>query len=333
MDTVYLDQIQKQHMGAAIALGNFDGVHVGHQEILRACIRYAKEHGLKSAAMLFDPHPSAFFKSGDFKPLMTLEQKIAKLKTLGIDFVIINKFDKEFSTISAESFIEDILVKKLEVNYLTTGYNFHFGHKRLGDVNLLSNEAKRLGFHYQKIDQVTLDYMSVSSSKIRELLSQGRISTASAMLGKNILISGKVIEGQKMAGKALGVPTANIALNTDICLPLFGVYVVRASVSPEKSGIQSFESLDSHLRGNDTYYGIANIGIKPTFNTSTPLLEVNIFDFDKDIYDKRLDVELLVFMRPERKFSSIDDLKWHINFDIRSAKYAVKNLDRWYRGV
>jgi riboflavin kinase / FMN adenylyltransferase len=315
MNFVYLDQIQKQHISAAIALGNFDGVHVGHQEILRACIRYAKEHGLKSAAMIFDPHPSAFFKNGDFKPLMTLEKKIKRLKSLGIDFVIINKFDSEFSKISAESFIEDILVKKLEVKYLTTGYNFHFGHKRLGDVNLLSKEAKRLGFHYQKIDQVTLDYMNVSSSKIRALLSQGRISTASAMLGANVTISGKVIAGQKMAGKVLSTPTANIALNTYVCLPLFGVYVVRV-----------------HVDGT-SYYGIANIGIKPTFNTSTPLLEVNIFDFDKDIYDRTLDVELLVFMRPERKFSSIDDLKWHINFDIKSAKYAVKNLDKWYRGV
>ena len=315
MDTVYLDQIQKQHMGAAIALGNFDGVHVGHQEILRACIRYAKEHGIKSAAMIFDPHPSAFFKGGDFKPLMTIEQKITRLKSLGIDFVIINKFDSDFSKISPESFIEDILVKKLGARYLTTGYNFHFGHKRLGDVTLLSKEAKKFGFHYQKIDQVTLDYMNVSSSKIRELLSQGRISTASAMLGKNFVISGKVIAGQKMAGKVLGTPTANISLNTDVCLALFGVYVVRLYVD------------------GSSYYGIANIGIKPTFNTTTPLLEVNIFDFDKDIYDKTLDVELLVFMRPERKFNSIDDLKWHINFDIRSAKYAVKNLDRWYRGV
>ncbi len=315
MDKVFLDQIQKKHMGAAIALGNFDGVHVGHQEILRACVRYAKEHGVKSAAMIFDPHPSAFFKGGDFKPLMTLEQKIARLKSLGIDFVIINKFDSEFSKISAESFIEDILVKRLGVKYLTTGYNFHFGHKRLGDVNLLSKEAKKFNFHYQKIDQVTLDYMNVSSSKIRELFSQGRISTASAMLGANVTITGKVIAGQKMAGKILGVPTANIALNTEVCLPLFGVYVVRVHVD------------------SSSYYGIANIGIKPTFNTTTPLLEVNIFDFDKDIYDKTLDVELLVFMRPERKFSSIDDLKWHINFDIRSAKYAVKNLDRWYRGV
>ncbi len=315
MDTVYLDQIQKQHMGAAIALGNFDGVHVGHQEILRACIRYAKEHGLKSAAMIFDPHPSAFFKGSDFKPLMMLEQKIMRLKGLGIDFIIINNFDSDFSKISAQDFIGDILVKKLGLKYLTTGYNFHFGHKRLGDVNLLSNEAKKFGFHYQKIDQVTLDYMSVSSSKIRELLSQGRVSTASAMLGTNVRISGKVTTGQKMAGNVLGTPTANIALNTDICLPLFGVYVVRA-----------------HVDGS-SYYGIANVGIKPTFDNKTPLLEVHIFDFNSDLYGKELDVELLVFMRPERKFATIEDLKWQINFDAKSAKYAVKNLDKWYRPI
>jgi len=315
VEAVYLEQIKSQHLGAAIALGNFDGVHVGHQEILRACIRYANEHGLKSAAMIFDPHPSAFFKGDEFKPLMTLEQKIAKLKSLGVDFVIINKFDQDFSKISAQDFIEDILVKKLGVKYLTTGYNFHFGHKRLGDVALLSKEAKKLGFHYQKIDQVTLDYMNVSSSKIRELLAQGRISTASAMLGNNVIISGKVIEGKKLAGEILKTPTANIALNTEVCLPLFGVYAIRV-----------------HLNGS-SYYGIANIGIKPTFDNKTPLLEVHIFDFNSDLYGDKLDVELLIFMRPERKFATIEDLKWQINFDIKSAKYALKNLDKWYRPI
>lgn len=315
MDTVFLDQIQEKHKGAAIALGNFDGVHIGHQEIIKACIKYAKEHNLKSAAMIFDPHPSAFFKAANFKPLMTLEQKIARLKKLGIDFIIVNKFDEEFSKISAESFIEGILVAKLGAKYLATGYNFFFGHKRQGDVALLASKAKKCGFHYQKIDQVTLDYMNVSSSKIRELLGQGRVTTSAAMLGYPVKITGKVVEGQKMAGSVLGVPTANIVLNTDICLPLFGVYIVRVTIE-----------------GNQ-FHGIANIGIKPTFNSTIPLLEVNIFDFEKDIYGKILDVELLVFMRPERKFSSIDDLKWNIHFDIRSAKYAVKNLDKWYRGV
>ncbi len=292
----------------AVALGNFDGVHIAHQEIIKTCVNYAKNEDIKSAVMTFDPHPRKVMRpSLQHKNLTTIEQRIELFKSLGVDLVFLIDFTTEFANISANDFITKILVDNLRVKHIATGYNFLFGRNREGTPELLSKYAKDYNFSYNLINKINYNYHDVSSSNIKEMLGLGAMGIVNRMLGRKYTISGKVIKGNKRA-RELGVPTANIRLEENLIYPLYGVYLVMVK----------FDNKEMH--------GIANIGVRPTFSETNPVLEVHIFNFNGDIYDKDLEVSFLHFIRPERKFGNIDDLKLQIASDVQGAKYALKNL-------
>lgn len=307
-----ITKVTKEFHNAVVALGNFDGVHIGHQEIIKAVIARAKQNKCPAGLITFYPHPASVLnKSKDFRYLLTLEEKLDKLQNFGLDFCVVINFTEDFAKISAKDFIFDYLCDKLHVSHILTGSNFRFGHKREGDAPMLAEYAKRLGYKYQVIDKVDYNHMEASSSAIKELLIMGRLGRANSMLGAPYAITGMVEKGSGKAKEVLATPTANIKLPNDKIQPIFGVYMVRV------------------IMGDQIKFGVANIGIKPTFGDNYPGLEVNIFDHTEDIYGHKLTIELLRFIRPELKFSSVELLKYHIDMDIISAKYLIRSLDTW----
>ncbi|RIA75955.1 riboflavin kinase/FMN adenylyltransferase [Anaeroplasma bactoclasticum] len=262
------------------AVGNFDGVHLGHQML----INEAKNHSLKSAVLTFYPHPSVFLKKIKNYPLLTpmnIKQDI--IESLGVDYLIIFEFNDEIAKYSKDEFID--IMKRLNIKSVVCGYDFTFGYKALGNVSDLKNN-----FMVYVIPKYVLDDVRVSSSYIRELLSYGNIYDAKRFLGRDYTIRGRVIYGS-MQGRLIGFPTANV-FHDGYFLPRNGVYFV------------------SVLYKNKKYYGMCNIGHNPTFNFQTELrVEVHIFDMDLDIYDEVIDVSFLKEIRDEKKFQSIDELK------------------------
>lgn len=307
MSQVSLNDVNDLHKNCAVALGNFDGVHIAHQDIIKNVVSYATQNSLPACALIFDPHPSQFFRVPNFKLLTSINDRIDKLKQLGIDHVITCNFDENFSKISAQDFIEKILIDQLSAKFIGSGYNFKFGFKRQGDHTLLSKYSKSGAFKYYKSNQITYDFMEVSSSKIRSLLQKGRISLAANMLGERFSISETVVHGQKIAKEKLGFPTANFLLKNDFLLPLHGVYIVKATI----------DSKDQ--------LGIANLGTKPTVDSGVVTLEVHFLDLEQDLYGRKIKIEFLDFIRPERKYLSLEDLKYHIAIDVKAANYVINN--------
>lgn len=307
-----IDKVTSEFHNGVIAVGNFDGMHLGHQEIVKVAIAKARQNNCRAGLITFYPHPvSVLKKVKDFHYLLTVDEKISKLKSAGLDFCVVINFTEDFAQLSAQDFIMDYLYNKLHAFHVVTGSNFRFGHKREGDAQMLAKYAARLNYTYQVIDKVDYDHMETSSSAIKVLLTTGRIERANAMLGLPFTISGIVERGSGRAKELLATPTANIQLPSAKILPVFGVYMVRV------------------ITGNQIKFGVANIGIKPTLGESQPVLEVHIFDHAEDIYGRNLTVEFLSFIRPEQKFSSVELLKYHIGMDIISAKYLIRNLNTW----
>ncbi|AIF81879.1 riboflavin kinase/FMN adenylyltransferase [endosymbiont of Acanthamoeba sp. UWC8] len=305
---VIKDLKNQSYKNLAVALGNFDGVHIAHQEIIKTCTNYAKNHNIQSAVITFTPHPREVMNpSAKHESLITPEQKLELFERLGVDIVYLINFTPEFANIPANEFISRILVQTLQVQHVITGYNFLFGKNRRGNSNLLSKSAEHYNFSYQQIGKISYNYHDISSSNIKALMKLGAFGIVNELLGREYSISGNVVEGNKRA-RMLGFPTANIALKQELFYPLYGVYLVKVEIE------------DKEL------YGIANIGLRPTFSEIEPILEVHIFDFDNNIYDKQLKIKFLHFIRPERKFSDIDELKTQVISDIQGAKYALKNL-------
>ena len=293
-----------------LAIGNFDGVHLGHQKIILQCIKLAKDNNLIPAILTFYPHPNSIINSKIKKKLIFDNvEKIELLKNFDIKYMFIFQFDHEFMNMSHGDFVEKILIKKFDVKGVVTGYNFHFGKNRLGNANFLSESSNNYGFFYEVIDKYKKDFIEVSSSKLRELIAKGMVETVRKILGIYYFISGVVCYGKKLAGK-LGYKTANIKLIKDLVYPLNGVYLVRVTVKDEK---------------DNSYYGVANIGVKPTFSQNHErMLEVHIFEFGQDIYEKDIKVEFISFLRPERQFSIVEELQSQIKRDINFAKYLLK---------
>lgn len=298
-------------MSKVAAIGNFDGCHIGHQELIKTTIQIAKSKGLKSAVVTFDPHPSCYFasKRGTAFPLMlsTTEQKIQDLKSFGIDEVIVASFDEHLASLEPEEFIE-LLVKQYQVLHVVTGYNFFFGKMRKGSPETLRVHGAKIGMSYTQIQQITYENLVVSSSTIRELLIKARVRSAQKLLGRPFSLTGIVEHGDKTASKILNLPTANVYLNDTLALPKLGVY----------AGAVEFE--------NNSYKSIISLGNRPTLNMGKVTLEAHIFDFNQNIYGKEVKVKFLEFIRPERKYDSLEQLKFEIRQDISSAKYVLQNL-------
>ena len=289
------------------AIGNFDGVHLGHAHVLKQAKKYSRKLHLPLTILTFEPHPREFFSKN--KQFFKLQNSIEKSKTLkehGVDCLIKLKFDHLLSALSPEEFIKEILCDNLSIKHVFVGKDFKFGRNRKGSIETLKKIGKIYKLNVSDIEIKNKSGLAISSTKIREYLKAGNIEVANRLLGRPYMISNLVIEGDKR-GRKINFPTANIKLN-DLIRPAFGVYAVKVS----GTGIKS-------------YNGIANIGKRPTVNDRGELLEVNIFDFDGDLYGKEIKVSLLKFIREEQKFDGLGSLKEQITKDVYKAKNILKS--------
>ncbi len=295
--------IKKLHRGSIILIGNFDGLHLGHQKLFQLAQSYKKKYNLKIGVVNFDPMPKMFFnkKLKNFR-LSNINQKIKLLSNLKVDFVITKKFDKKFSKTKALNFISQILNKKLGSKFIFVSNNFRFGNKRKGNVKLLKKYEQLFNYKVVKPEPLIKSNKIVSSSLIRNLLEKGLLDKANNLLKRNWVIQGVVKKGRQV-GKKIGFPTCNIDIG-DYVLAKPGVYAVKV------------------LRKNTDKYlkGIANLGYRPTFNQKKILLEVHLFNFSGNLYNKLLSVEFLKFIRKEKKFNNINQLRAQINKDLNIAK-------------
>src|SRR3954465_13185578 len=275
--------------GAVVAMGNFDGVHLGHRAVIRAALEMAKRHERPALAVTFEPHPRRFFSPNT--PQFRLSDETAKLRLLagaGLAGAVVMTFDKARAGTTAQDFIHHDLIERLGISGIAVGYDFHFGKGRVGSPSLLLGEAPRLGIEVDVQPHIDIEERPVSSTAIREALAEGQIDEATVMLGGPWFVTGEVIHGEKR-GRDLGYPTANIRLDRD-CGLKHGIYAVRVD--------HDGKLLD----------GVPSFGRRPTFDNGPPLLEVFLFDFKGDLYGATLDVAFIAFIRDEEKFSDVDAL-------------------------
>ncbi|MEJ6473337.1 bifunctional riboflavin kinase/FAD synthetase [Pseudoalteromonas piscicida] len=296
-----IHNIRPHHFGCVLTIGNFDGVHLGHVEVLKGLISDAKHYQLPSTVMLFEPQPLEFFAKDKAPARLTrLRDKLVLLQELGIDRVICVNFNRKFAAQDAEQFIKDVLVAKLGTKALTVGDDFRFGRERAGDFDMLKRVGEPLGMRVKDTASFRKQDCRVSSTLIRTALAAGDLHQAHEMLGHTYAISGRVIHGWKK-GRELGFHTANIALKRQVS-PVRGVYAVKATVKQK------------------THYGVANVGTKPTLNGTKALLEVHLFNFNETIYGQFMKVELIEKLRDEQKFETLSQLTEQISRDVSHAK-------------
>lgn len=288
----HIDQFEKPEF-AVVTIGTFDGVHIGHQTILKKLVSEAKEQNGKSILITFWPHPRFILNknASDLKLLTTFDEKVSLIADLGVDYIIKIAFTPQFSELSAEEFVKQILVEKVGTKRLMIGYDHHFGNNREGNIEFLKSKSDEYGFLVDEIPRQDIDHIGVSSTKIRNSLKSGEIHLSNSLLGRYYSISGKVIDGKKK-GRELGFPTANIQLDEEYKqLPSDGSYAVHILVK----GLM--------------YKGMLNIGFKPTVDGSARTVEVNIFDFDQQIYGVDITIQFVRALRKEMKFNSIEELR------------------------
>ena len=306
----HYDALPADARGAAVAIGNFDGVHPGHQTVIHEAGLIAGDMCRPWAVLTFEPHPRAFFTPGSEPFRLTpFRSKARRIAELGADLLIVQRFDKAFSSLPAEDFVNTVLVDGLGAGHVVSGYDFVFGHKRGGNCELLLAMGAKKGFGFTAVNaQTDSSGEAYSSTRVRERLGDADPRGAAAILGRDFEIEGRVARGEAR-GKSIGFPTANIPLGAYL-RPALGVYAVRAAIEQENGEIW----LD----------GVANIGIRPTFGGDGVVLEVFLFDFDDDLYGKRLRVRLVDFLRPEKKFDGVDDLKAQIAQDSAKAQKILQ---------
>ena len=304
-----LSNINKRFQSSIITLGNFDGLHLGHQELIRKIILRARETGGLSMVVTFRPHPLKILAPEKCPPLISIyEEKIQLFEKLGIDVLVKIPFTLDFSAMEPRDFVHDILVDLLGAKEIFVGYNYRFGKGRKGNTQMLRDLGIELGFIVREVEQVSLNGEVISSTRIRQLLINGEVEHAAKLLGRSYALCGIVVKGDGR-GRGLGFPTANIASRHSI-IPSNGVYAVRLLV-------------------RDKYYdGIVNIGMRPTFDSKSMAIEVHIFDFDEDIYGEETTIYFAGKIREERKFDSAEALIGQITKDITAAKAILaKNPD------
>lgn len=291
-----------------VTIGTFDGVHIGHQKILKKLISTAKQEGKKSVLLTFFPHPRMVLqKDVSIKLINTIEEKSIFLEKLGLDYLIIHPFDRDFSRLTALDFVRDILVNQLNTSKLIIGYDHHFGKNREGNIEQLVEYSYLYDFEVEEIPAQDIDEVSVSSTKIRKALQEGHLKTANKYLGYFFTITGTVVNGKQLGGK-IGFPTANIYVAESYKLiPKTGVYVVRSS----------FEGKE--------VFGMMNIGTRPTVDGEHQTVEVHFFDVAENLYDKKLCIELLYFIREEQKFDTIALLVDQLQKDKETSLNYIKN--------
>lgn len=297
-----LHNLRDKHRGCVATIGNFDGVHRGHRRVLQQVKDKAHELGLPSVVIIFEPQPREFFAGDQAPPRLTrFGEKVRLLEAEGIDRVLCLSFNERLRNMSADAFVEELLLKGLAVNYFVVGDDFRFGCDRSGDYGMLCAAGERFGFSVVNTATFELEAERVSSSRIREALQHNELALASELLGRPYRVSGRVMHGQKL-GRQLGTPTANVRMHRFPC-PLRGVYAVRV-----------------FSRGAAPLQGICNVGMRPTVNGLQPVLESHLFDFKGDLYGQLLSVEFSHFIRPEQKFDGLEQLKQQIFDDIEVAR-------------
>ena len=302
----HYESLPEDVRGAVIAIGNFDGVHPGHQVVINEAGLFAHDLGRPWAVLTFEPHPRRLF-APDQPPfrLTPFRAKAKLIENLGVDMLIVQRFNKAFSQLEAKDFVTNALVKGFGASHVVSGYDFVFGHNRSGHCDLLLAMGAEHGFGFTAVNAIEDDTgEAYSSTRVRDKLLASDPRGAAAVLGRDFEIEGRVIAGESR-GHGIGFPTANLTLGSYL-RPVNGVYAVRASLES----------------GTDVPWldGVANIGVRPTFGGENVVLEVYVFDFDDDLYGRRLRVRLIDFLRPEKKFDGIDDLKAQIALDVSKAK-------------
>lgn len=294
--------LRPRHRGCALTIGNFDGVHLGHRAVIEQLRRHARTQGLPTCVMTFEPHPREFFDPARAPArLSRLRDKVAALTELGIDRLLLLRFDDRLAALEPQAFIDELLVAGLGVRHIVVGDDFRFGRGRRGDLDWLKDSASTGGFTVATATTCMVDGQRVSSTRVREALATGDLDAAARLLGRPYSIRGRVIHGDEL-GRTLGYPTANIALDR-YRAPLTGIFAV---VAWDASGRR--------------LPGVASIGRRPTVGGTRPLLEVHVFDFDGDLYGAHLRVELLARLRPEERFDSLGAMTERMHEDAQRAR-------------
>ena len=309
MDIIkHIDRIDHPYKNAVITIGNFDGVHIGHQALFHKVIEKARELDGTSIAMTFEPHPIRTLKQNDHPPLITLyEQKAELIATAGFNILICIPFTQKFASIPAKEFIEEILVNRIGMKAIVVGKDYTFGKNREGNLDLLKIYGKRIGFEVIVVMGIQISNNSkdkISSTTIRELISEGKVAEAQKLLGRHYQIRGTVMKGRDRGGRLLGFPTANIKLYDELS-PKTGVYAVTVECKASK------------------YKGVANIGYSPTFDDRIFTVEAHILDFNDDIYGQKIRINFIQRLRDEKKFLNTSELSDQIKKDINKARNII----------
>ncbi len=293
---------------SVVTIGTFDGIHKGHQKIFNKVINASKQNNLSSVVLTFFPHPRIILnKYNDIKMIDTLDEKIEHLEKIGIDNLIIHPFDKKFSLLSADQFIKEYLVEKLKLKHIIIGYDHRFGKGREASVSDLKEYSSDFNFIVDEIDAQEIEKITISSTKIRNSINQGDLETTKKYLGRFFSLTGKVVKGDGL-GKQIDYPTANILIEDDYkIIPKDGVYYIRTKIY------------------NKLYNGMMNIGHRPTIGNKAKSIEVNLFNFNRDIYDKIISIDVVVKIRDEKKFSSINALKAQLAKD---EEYCLRLINK-----
>ena len=305
-----LSQIQKPFTRACVTIGNFDGVHIGHQILFAEVVGRAFRSKGTSVVVTFDPHPLKVLRPEGIKLISTLEQKKELIEQAGIDVLVIIPFDRQFATTTAQDFVDRILVGTIGVNELVVGYDYAFGKGRQGNIDFLKEQGRLKGFPVTVVEAHYENGMLVSSTRVRELVMEGRMQDVRQLLGRCYQIRGTVQRGKQRGGPVVGFPTANLQLNEEDLCPKRGVYVTQV------------------VYDGKMYGGVSNIGYNPTFGDSTLVAETHIFDFSKDIYGKPIKLNLLQHLRGEKKFSGPSELATQIRQDIKIAHQVLEEVRR-----
>jgi riboflavin kinase/FMN adenylyltransferase len=291
-----------------ITIGTFDGVHLGHQKILKKLNIEAENNGLESSVLTFFPHPRTVLNpNSSLKLINTIEERISLFKKSKIDNLIVHPFTKEFSELDSEDYVKNILVDQLKAKIVLIGYDHKFGKNRTADINNLKEYGIKYNFEVIEIKAKEINDIAISSTKIRNSIEEGDIQLSNSYLGYEFSFFGRVVKGNSI-GKTLGFPTANIKIGTDLKLiPKNGVYLISTIINQK------------------IIFGMMNIGIKPTINENTKSIEVNLFDFNQDLYEKNITIYIKQFLREEIKFNSLNELKLQIEKDKITCNSIINN--------
>ena len=307
MQEIHFDKIPYFGEGSILTLGNFDGIHLGHISLLKKLKEVQELKKIPSVVVTYFPNPSLVLgKNKNLKPIYNEKSKLEILKSFSPDYILTIPFTEEFSKNTASYFLEEILLKKVKAKHIIIGFNHFFGKGREGSFEFLKQKSSELGFTVEKIEPVFFEGEQVSSSYIRNLISEGDVEKANSFLTREFHLTGKVVKGFQR-GRTIGFPTANLEIGENLLIPKIGVYAVNCIYQEKKYG------------------GMLNIGFNPTFSSEKLNFEVNLFDFDKEIYGEELKVEFLKYIRAEKKFNSIDELKKQLENDKLEAKKILSS--------